>query len=109
MAGIAGLADDRDRGLQAVERRFCLVAVFRHRLAEGGGLSVEIVLVQPDLRCRARVAAGLGIVGKQARSFCAVSAHCTKAASTLAASNAAWPRIICTTAFALSLLCFMSD
>src|SRR5690348_8077654 len=46
--------------------------------------------------------------GNWAGSFWAVSAHCAKAASTLAGSNGCWPRIICDTLRALSLLPFIS-
>src|SRR5262249_23832673 len=46
--------------------------------------------------------------GNSDGSFCAVSVHCAKAASTLAASNGAWPRIIRTTISALSWFSFIS-
>src|SRR6476660_3950466 len=47
--------------------------------------------------------------GNNDGSFCAVSAHCAKAASTLAASKGAWPRIIRTTITAFSSFSFISS
>ena len=47
--------------------------------------------------------------GKGRATFCAVSAHCAKAASTLAASNGAWPRIIRTTVMALLVVLLHQD
>src|SRR4029079_8076826 len=50
----------------------------------------------------------LELSGNRDGSFCAVSAHCAKAASTLAASKGARPRIIRTTISALSWFSFIS-
>src|SRR4029079_7562367 len=48
------------------------------------------------------------LYGNSDDNFCAVSVHCAKAASTLAASNGAWPRIIRTTISSLSWFSFIS-
>src|SRR5208282_1095347 len=66
VAIVAGLADYRDRRLETVERRFGLLASLRHGLSERRGFGFEILLVQPNLRRRAVVAASLGIVREQA-------------------------------------------